>query len=121
MFDQDSSKILQNGILQAKNVTLASAYETNGGRAKTITPESASANSPITIQTMSGSYNSLIGIPPIESDMLAAGSSSLDVSEVLGLIDRRLNPDLNKKYWLNYALSTGSNYNDAVMWAQMHS
>jgi hypothetical protein len=121
MFDQDSTKILQNAILQAKNVTLASAYTSNGGRAKTITPTSASANAPVVIQTLSSSYSSFIGVPPIESSMLGAGSSSLDVTEVIGLIDVRLNPQLYKKYWLNYALSTGSNYNDAVMWADRHA
>jgi hypothetical protein len=53
--------------------------------------------------------------------MINAGSSSLDISEIVGLYDRRLNPDLYKKYQLNYALSTGSTYNEAVMWAVNNS
>jgi hypothetical protein len=85
---------------------------------KSITVASAS----LQIETyVSGGVTYIANANSLTNIMKSAGSSSLDTSEIIGLYDRRLNPDLYRTYQLNYALSTGSTYNEAVMWADNNS
>ena len=105
-------------VLQSKSVTTFTNMNSNGGKSKTVSPYSASLTY----------YSSSVADPfPIfqtvglQTQMKTAGSSSVDIAETIGLIDRRLNPELYKKYQLNYALSTGSTFNEAVMWADNNS
>jgi hypothetical protein len=108
-------------IIEAKNVTQFESYmTTKTNRVFGISPISAST------ATYSASLdNPFPNIPTgsfgtsgsLATILKNAGSSSKDINEIIGLIDVRLNPQLYKKYKLNYALSTGSSYNEAVMWA----
>jgi hypothetical protein len=85
---------------------------------KSITPASAS----LQIETyITGGVAYIANANSLTNIMKAAGSSSLDTTEIIGLYDVRLNPQLYKKYQLNYALSTGSTFNEAVMWADNNS
>jgi hypothetical protein len=105
-------------VLKAKNVAQFLSYMTVGSKAFGLSPTSASLKT----ETYSSGGISYVANPnSLSTQMINAGSSSLDVSEILGLYDRRLNPDLYKKYQLNYALSTGSTFNEAVMWADNNS
>ena len=88
----------------------------NGTRS--ISPTSASLKT----ETYSSGGISYVANPnSLSTQLLNVGSSSLDVTEIIGLYDVRLNPQLYKKYQLNYALSTGSTFNEAVMWADRNS
>lgn len=111
------SKQTTHQILQAKNVTQFQSYMTTTAT-KSITVASAS----LQIETyVSGGVTYIANANSLTNIMKSAGSSSLDTSEIIGLYDRRLNPDLYRTYQLNYALSTGSTYNEAVMWADNNS
>ena len=111
------SKQVTHQILQTKNVTQFQSYmNTNGMRS--LTPQSASLQ---TETYSSGGLSFIANGNSLTNQMISAGSSSLDAVEVIGLYDRRLNPDLYRAYQLNYALSTGSTYNEAVMWAVNNS
>jgi len=111
------SKQPKKQILQAKNVTQFQSYMTNNAT-KSITIASAS----LQIETyVSGGVSYTANANSLTNIMKSAGSSSLDAAEVIGLYDRRLNPDLYRTYQLNYALSTGSTFNEAVMWADNNS
>ena len=111
------SKQTTHQILQTKNVTQFQSYMTTNAT-KSITIASASLQTEIYV---SGGLAFITNANSLTNIMKSAGSSSLDASEVIGLYDRRLNPDLYKKYQLNYALSTGSTFNEAVMWADKNS
>jgi len=111
------SKQNTHQILQRKNVTQFQSYMTTNAT-KSISPISASLQ---TETYVSGGVAYILNANSFTNIMKSAGSSSLDASEVIGLYDRRLNPDLYKKYQLNYALSTGSTFNEAVMWADNNS
>ena len=111
------SKQTTNQILQSKNVSQFVSYMT-GAANKSITPTSASLQ---TETYVSGGIAYVANSVSLTNAMKSAGSSSLDATEVIALYDKRLNPDLYKKYQLNYALSTGSTYNEAVMWADRNS
>lgn len=111
------SKQETHQILQRKNVTQFQSYMTSNGT-RSLTPQSASLQ---TETYVSGGVAYIANPNPLRNQMISAGSSSLDTTEVIGLYDRRLNTDLYRKYQLNYALSTGSTYNEAVMWAVNNS
>ena len=111
------SKQTTNQVLQRKNVTQFQSYMNSAGT-RSLTPQSASLQ---TETYVSGGVAYIANANSLTNIMKSAGSSSLDTSEVIGLYDRRLNPDLYRKYQLNYALSTGSTYNEAVMWAVNNS
>ena len=111
------SKQTTNQILQRKNVTQFQSYMTTTAT-KSITIASASLQ---TETYVSGGVAYIANPNPLRNQMISAGSSSLDTAEVIGLYDRRLNPDLYRTYQLNYALSTGSTYNEAVMWSVNNS
>jgi hypothetical protein len=123
------SKQPTNQVLQAKNVAQYVSYITVGSKVYGNTIESASLEKENYISSSFDSVNNTFlpkGIGVRNSNSLteqlkAASSSSLDISEIIGLYDKRLNPELYKKYQLNYALSTGSTYNEAVMWADRNS
>jgi len=105
-------------ILSGSNVAQFRSYMTAGSKAFGLTPTSASLKT----ETYSSGGISYVANPnSLSTQLLNAGSSSLDVSEIIGLYDTRLNPDLYKKYQLNYALSTGSTFNEAVMWSVNNS
>ena len=99
------------------------------GKYSFIIEQGATTNFQINWNDESGSAVDLSGYqarmqirPGVESsDVFLSLSSSLDAAEVIGLYDRRLNPDLYRTYQLNYALSTGSTYNEAVMWSVNNS
>ena len=111
------SKQTTHQVLQSKNVTQFQSYMTTTAT-KSITVASAS----LQIETyVSGGVTYIANVNSLTNIMKSAGSSSLDTTEVIGLYDRRFNPELYKKYQLNYALSTGSTYNEAVMWADNNS
>ena len=111
------SKQITHQILQSKNVTQFTSYMVTTVT-KSISPISASLK---TETYASGGISYVANTNSLSTQMINAGSSSLDVSEIVGLYDRRLNPELYKKYQLNYALSTGSTFNEAVMWADRNS
>ena len=111
------SKQTTNQILQRKNVTQFQSYMNSVGT-RSLTPQSASLQ---TEMYSSGGLSFIANANSLTNQMRTAGSSSLDAAEVIGLYDRRLNPDLYRKYQLNYALSTGSTYNEAVMWSVNNS
>ena len=111
------SKQPTNQILQSKNVSQFTNYM-GGSVNKSITAASASLQ---TETYVSGGIAFVANSISLTNAMKLAGSSSLDATEVIALYDRRLNPDLYKKYQLNYALSTGSTFNEAVMWADNNS
>ena len=111
------SKQTTNQVLQRKNVTQFQSYMTTNAT-KSITIASASLQTEIYV---SGGVAYIANANSLTNIMKSAGSSSLDAAEVIGLYDRRLNPDLYRKYQLNYALSTGSTYNEAVMWSVNNS
>ena len=111
------SKQTTNQVLQRKNVTQFQSYMTTTAT-KSITIASASLQ---TETYVSGGVTYIANANSLTNIMKSAGSSSLDTSEIIGLYDRRFNPELYKKYQLNYALSTGSTFNEAVMWADNNS
>lgn len=111
------SKQARHTVLQRKNVTQFQSYMTTNST-KSITIQSASLQ---TEMYSSGGLSFIANANSLTNIMKSAGSSSLDASEVIGLYDKRLNPDLYRKYQLNYALSTGSTYDAAVMWAVNNS
>ena len=111
------SKQTTHQVLQTKNVSQFTSYMVTTAT-KSISPTSASLK---TETYASGGISYVANPNSLSTQMINAGSSSKDVSEVIGLYDRRLNPDLYKKYQLNYALSTGSTFNEAVMWADRNS
>lgn len=112
------SKQATHQILSGSNVSQFLSYMTVGSKAFGLTPTSASLKT----ETYSSGGISYVSNPnSLSTQLLNAGSSSLDVSEIIALYDTRLNPDLYKKYQLNYALSTGSTFNEAVMWADRNS
>jgi hypothetical protein len=112
------SKQPTHQILSGSNVSQFLSYMTVGSKAFGLTPTSASLK---TETYASGGISYVANANSLTTQLINAGSSSLDVSEIIGLYDRRLNPDLYKKYQLNYALSTGSTFNEAVMWADKNS
>jgi hypothetical protein len=117
MSQQTRNNAALKQILQAKNVSQFTNYMTNNAT-KSITPASAS----LQIETyITGGVAYIANANSLTNIMKAAGSSSLDTTEIIGLYDVRLNPQLYKKYQLNYALSTGSTFNEAVMWADNNS
>ena len=112
------SKQPTHQILSGSNVSQFLSYMTVGSKAFGLTPTSASLK---TETYASGGISYVANANSLTTQLINAGSSSLDVSEIIGLYDKRLNPDLYKKYQLNYALSTGSTFNEAVMWADKNS
>jgi hypothetical protein len=117
MSQQTRNKAALKQILQAKNVSQFTNYMTNNAT-KSITPASAS----LQIETyITGGVAYIANANSLTNIMKSAGSSSLDATEIVGLYDVRFNPQLYKKYQLNYALSTGSTFNEAVMWADNNS
>jgi hypothetical protein len=122
------SKQTTHQILQTKNVAQYVSYTTVGSKVYGNTIESASLEREIYSSASFDSVNNTFisntavrNSNSLKEQLKAAGSSSLDISEIIGLYDRRLNPELYKKYQLNYALSTGSTFNEAVMWADNNS
>jgi hypothetical protein len=111
------SKQTTNQVLQRKNVTQFQSYMVTNGM-RSLTPASASLQAETYV---SGGVAYIANSNSLTNQMKNAGSSSLDASEVIALYDRRLNPDLYRTYQLNYALSTGSTYNEAVMWSVNNS
>jgi hypothetical protein len=118
------SKQPKHQVLQPKNVEQYCSYTHIGSKVYGNTIESASLEMETYVSASFDSVNtsSISNIRVRNSNSLkeqlkAANSSSLDISEIIGLYDIRLNPELYKKYQLNYALSTGSTFNEAVMWA----
>ena len=111
------SKQTTHQILQSKNVSQFTNYM-GGTVNKSITPASASLK---TETYVSGGIAFVANSISLTNSMKSAGSSSLDTTEVIALYDIRLNPELYKKYQLNYALSSGSTFNEAVMWADNNS
>ena len=103
-------------ILQAINVAeFEKIQTTTSNRFFGMSPASASAHG--TIDAVNGTYGVFSGsftTNAFEKHYVSKGSSSLAIAETFGLIDVRLNPQLYRKYKLNYALSTGSSYNAAV-------
>ena len=122
------SKQPTHQILQTKNVAQYVNYTTVGSKVYGNTIQSASLEREIYSSASFDSINNTFisntavrNSNSLTEQLKAAGSSSLDISEIIGLYDRRLNPELYKKYQLNYALSTGSTFNEAVMWADNNS
>ena len=122
------SKQPKRQILQAKNVAQYVSYITIGSKVYGNTIQSASLEREIYVSASFDSVNNTFisnirvrNSNSLTEQLKAAGSSSLDISEIIGLYDRRFNPELYKKYQLNYALSTGSTFNEAVMWADNNS
>ena len=122
------SKQPKRQILQTKNVAQYVSYITVGSKVYGNTIQSASLEREIYSSASFDSVNNTFisntavrNSNSLKEQLKAAGSSSLDISEIIGLYDRRLNPELYKKYQLNYALSTGSTFNEAVMWADRNS
>ena len=122
------SKQPTHQILQTKNVAQYVNYTTVGSKVYGNTIQSASLEREIyssaSFDSVNNTFISNIRVRnsnSVKEQLKAAGSSSLDISEIIGLYDRRLNPELYKKYQLNYALSTGSTFNEAVMWADNNS
>ena len=122
------SKQTTHQILQTKNVAQYVNYTTVGSKVYGNTIQSASLEretySSASFDSVNNTFISNTAVRnsnSLKEQLKAAGSSSLDISEIIGLYDRRLNPELYKKYQLNYALSTGSTYNEAVMWADRNS
>jgi hypothetical protein len=111
------SKQETHTILQRKKVTQFQSYMVSNGT-RSLTIASASLQ---TETYSSGGLSFTANANSLTNQMKSAGSSSLDTTEIVGLYDKRLNPDLYRKYQLNYALSTGSTYNEAVMWAVNNS
>ena len=122
------SKQTTHQILQTKNVAQYVNYTTVGSKVYGNTIQSASLEretySSASFDSVNNTFISNIAVRnsnSLKEQLKAASSSSLDISEIIGLYDRRLNPELYKKYQLNYALSTGSTFNEAVMWADRNS
>jgi hypothetical protein len=122
------SKQPKRQILQAKNVAQYVSYTTVGSKVYGNTIQSSSLEREIYSSDSFDSVNNTFisntavrNSNSLKEQLKAAGSSSLDISEIIGLYDRRFNPELYKKYQLNYALSTGSTFNAAVMWADNNS
>ena len=122
------SKQPTHQILQAKNVAQYVNYTTIGSKVYGNTIQSASLEREIYSSASFDSVNNTFisntavrNSNSLKEQLKAEGSSSLDISEIIGLYDRRFNPELYKKYQLNYALSTGSTFNAAVMWADNNS
>ena len=122
------SKQPKRQILQAKNVAQYVSYTTIASKVYRNTIESASLERETYVSASFDSVNNTFisnirvrNSNSLTEQLKAAGSSSLDISEIIGLYDRRFNPELYKKYQLNYALSTGSTFNEAVMWADNNS
>ena len=105
------SKQPTHQILQDKNVAQFNSYMTVGSKVFGISPTSASLKT----ETYSSGGISYVANPnSLSTQMINAGSSSKDVSEVIGLIDVRLNPDLYSKYIMNAALTAGSSSKEAT-------
>ena len=122
------SKQPKRQILQAKNVAQYVNYTTVGSKVYGNTIQSASLEREIYVSASFDSVNdtfiSNIAVRnsnSLKEQLKTASSSSLDISEIIGLYDKRLNPELYKKSQLNYALSTGSTFNEAGMWADINS
>ena len=122
------SKQPKRQILQAKNVAQYVSYITVGSKVYGNTIESASLERETYVSASFDSVNDTFisnivvrNSNSLKEQLKTASSSSLDISEIIGLYDKRLNPELYKKYQLNYALSTGSTFNEAVMWANNNS
>jgi hypothetical protein len=103
------SKQPTHQILQTKNVDSFKRYMLPGSLINRVVNNYGGAL-PITSASLA-----------ITSASFSANSSSLDTTEMNALVDVRLNSGLYKKYQLNYALSTGSTFNEAVMWADNNS
>ena len=103
------SKQTTHQILQTKNVDSFKRYMLPGSLINRVVNNYGGAL-PITSASL-----------VITSASFSANSSSLDTTEMNALVDVRLNSGLYKKYQLNYALSTGSTFNEAVMWADNNS
>ena len=122
------SKQTTHQTLQAKNVAQYVSYTTVGSKVYGNTIQSSSLEREIYSSASFDSVNNTFisntavrNSNSLKEQLKAAGSSSLDIAEIIGLYDRRFNPELYKKYQLNYALSTGSTFNEAVMWADRNS
>jgi hypothetical protein len=109
------SKQSKNVILSQVSVDTFNSITSNGGFAFGISPysasnayyPSASNENPFPIFTLTSLANRLT----------AAGSSSKEVAEIIGLIDSRINNGLVKQFNLNSYLLTGSTYNEAYEYA----
>jgi hypothetical protein len=105
------SKQTTHQTLQAKNVAQYVSYITVGSKVYGNTIQSASLKT----ETYSSGGISYVANPnSLSTQMINAGSSSLDVSEIIGLYDARMNPDLYSKYIMNAALSAGSSSKEAT-------
>jgi hypothetical protein len=108
------SKQPTHQILQDKNVAQFNSYMTVGSKVFGISPTSASLK---TETYVSGGISLVANANSLTTQLLNAGSSSLDVSQIIGLVDVRLNPELRAKYIMNAALAAGSSSNAAYMLA----
>jgi hypothetical protein len=108
------SKQTTHQVLQDKNVAQFNSYMTVGSKVFGISPASASLQ---TQTYVSGGISLVANSNSLTTQLLNAGSSSLDVSQIIGLIDVRLNPELRAKYVMNAALAAGSSSNAAYMLA----
>ena len=101
----------KNSIVSGSNFAQFQSYMTGGSKAFGISPTSASLKT----ETYSSGGISYVANPnSLSTQMINAGSSSKDVSEVIGLIDVRLNPELYSKYIMNAALTAGSSSKEAT-------
>lgn len=105
------SKQPTHQILSGSNVSQFLSYMTVGSKAFGLTPTSASLK---TETYASGGISYVANPNSLSTQMINAGSSSKDVSEVIGLIDVRLNPELYSKYIMNSALTAGSSSKEAT-------
>ena len=115
------SKQPKRQILQAKNVAQYVSYITVGSKVYGNTIESASLEKETYVSASFDSVNNTFisniavrNSNSLKEQLKAANSSSLDTSEIIGLYDIRMNPDLYSKYIMNAALSAGSSSKEAT-------
>ena len=115
------SKQPKRQILQAKNVAQYVSYITVGSKVYGNTIESASLERETYVSASFDSVNNTFisniavrNSNSLKEQLKAASSSSLDISEIIGLYDIRMNPDLYSKYIMNAALSAGSSSKEAT-------
>lgn len=109
------SKQSKNIILNSVSVDTFLSLTGTGGKAFGINPNSASLT-----YFPSASVRDpfpLFDMVSLEKELKAAGSSSKDISEIIGLIDNRINNQLVNTHYLNSYLLTGSTFNSAFEYA----
>ena len=98
-------------VLNSGSISQFQSYMTVGSKAYGISPTSAS----LQMETYaSGGASYVANSNSLSNQMISAGSSSKEVSEIIGLIDVRLNPELYSKYIMNAALLAGSSSKEAT-------